>query len=67
MGNHSSPNNKDLKYNSLIGFYEGKLSMTMTGYWKLNLQLINQNGEVLKGEKVTEEHPESSLYFELEF
>ncbi|HLS10566.1 MAG TPA: hypothetical protein VK050_00235 [Flavobacteriaceae bacterium] len=67
MGNHSSPNNKDLEYNSDTGFYEGKLSMTMTGYWRLNLQLLNTDGQVLKGEEITEEHPNSSLYFELEF
>lgn len=67
MGNHSSPNNKDLEYNAETGLYEGKLSMTMTGYWRLNLQLINADGQVLKGEEITEDHPESSLYFELKF
>lgn len=67
MGNHGSPNNKDLEYNNKTGLYEGKLSMTMTGYWRLNLQLIDANGQILKGEKVTEDHPNSSLYFELEF
>lgn len=67
MGNHSSPNNKDLEYNSETGYYEGKLSMTMTGYWRLNLQLLNTEGHVLKGEEITEEHPKSSLYFEVEF
>lgn len=67
MGNHGSPNNKDLEYNVETGFYEGKLSMTMTGYWRLNLQLLNTEGQVLKGEEITEEHPNSSLYFELEF
>lgn len=67
MGNHSSPNNKDLEYNAETGLYEGKLSMTMTGYWRLNLQLINADGQVLKGEEITEDHPKSSLYFELEF
>lgn len=67
MGNHSSPNNEDLTYNTATKIYEGKLSLTMTGYWKVNLKLLNQNGEVLKGEDVTESNPESSLYFELEF
>jgi hypothetical protein len=47
--------------------YDGKLSLTMTGYWKINLKLINTNGEILKGEDVNEGNPESSLYFELEF
>lgn len=67
MGNHSSPNNQDLTYNDISKRYEGKLSLTMTGYWMVNLKLMNENGEVLKGEDVTETNPESSLYFELEF
>jgi len=67
MGNHSSPNNQDLMYNELSKMYEGKLSLTMTGYWKINMKLLNENGEVLKGEDVTESNPESSLLFELEF
>lgn len=67
MGNHSSPNNVDLTYNAATKMYNGKLSLTMTGYWKVNLKLLNQNGEVLKGEDVTESNPESSLFFELEF
>lgn len=67
MGNHSSPNNKTLTYNSATEMYEGKLSFTMTGYWKVNLKLVNSEGTVIKGEDVSEENPESSLYFELEF
>src|SRR5690606_8815566 len=67
MGNHSSPNNQDLVYNAATKMYDGKLSLTMTGYWKINLKRLNANGDVLKGEDVTEAHPESSLYFELEF
>lgn len=67
MGNHSSPNNTDLTYNGADKTYEGNLSLTMTGYWVLNLKLLNASGEVLKGENVTEAHPKSSLYLELEF
>jgi hypothetical protein len=67
MGNHSSPNNTDLTYNSVNGNYQGNLSLTMTGYWVLNLKLLNEIDEVLKGETVTEEDPQSSLYLELEF
>ncbi|HUH27096.1 hypothetical protein [Gelidibacter sp.] len=67
MGNHSSPNNTDLSYNVADKTYEGNLSLTMTGYWVLNLKLLNASGEVLKGESVTEAHPKSSLYLELEF
>jgi hypothetical protein len=67
MGNHSSPNNEDLTYDAATKSYKGKLSLTMTGYWKLNLKLLNSSGEVLKGEDITEEIEASSLYFELEF
>ncbi len=67
MGNHTSPNNEDMVYHSTTKMYEGKLSLTMTGYWKINMKLLNGDGETLKGEDVTEAHPESSLYFELEF
>jgi hypothetical protein len=67
MGNHTSPNNENLVYNALSNMYDGKLSLTMTGYWKLNLMLENQSNEVLKGEEVTEENESSSLYLEIEF
>lgn len=66
MGNHGSPNNVDLTQKT-DGFYHGKLSLTMTGYWKINLQLLNQENEVLKGEEVTSENESSSLYLEVEF
>ncbi|GGW58919.1 hypothetical protein DFQ11_101979 [Winogradskyella epiphytica] len=67
MGNHSSPNNTDLTFNNADNFYYGDLSLTMTGYWKLNLKLLDANNEVLKGEDVTDENESSSLYLELEF
>lgn len=67
MDNHSSPANEDLTYNALNNIYEGKLSLTMTGYWMLNLQLLNEQDEVLKGEAVTDDNESSSLYFEIEF
>ena len=67
MGNHSSPYNTDLTYNMADGMYEGNLSLTMTGYWVLNLKLLNAVDEVLKGENVTEQNLKSSLYLELEF
>lgn len=67
MDNHTSPNNQDLSYNEATKMYNGKLSLTMTGYWKINLKLLSEYGEVLKGEDVTETNPGSSLYFELEF
>ncbi len=67
MGNHSSPNNTDLTYNTDEMMYNGDLSLTMTGYWKLNLKLLNPNGEILKGEDITDNVPSSSLYLEIEF
>ncbi|WP_422106201.1 hypothetical protein [Winogradskyella sp.] len=67
MGNHSSPNNTDLTFNNVDKLYYGNLSLTMTGYWKLNLKLMDENDTVLKGEDVTEENEASSLYLELEF
>lgn len=67
MGNHSSPNNQDLMYDTTSKLYRGKLSLTMTGYWKLNLMLRNQNMEILKGEAVTDLVESSSLFLELEF
>jgi len=66
MGNHSSPNNVDLMQ-SADKLYRGKLSLTMTGYWKINLQLLNDLDEVLKGETITETTTSSSIYLELEF
>lgn len=67
MGNHSSPNNTDLTYNIADKMYHGNLSLTMTGYWVLNLKLLDAENNVLKGEDVTTENTQSSLYLELEF
>lgn len=66
MGNHGSPNNVDLTQMD-DNLYHGKLSLTMTGYWKINLQLLNNLDEVLKGETITETTESSSIYLELEF
>lgn len=66
MGNHGTPNNQDLIQGN-NGFYNGKVSFTMTGYWKINLMLENQNGEILKGEPVTDSNESSSIFFEVEF
>lgn len=67
MGNHGSPNNTDLLQSEINSFYKGKLSLTMTGYWKINLQVLNADNEILKGEAVTTDNTSSSLYFEIEF
>lgn len=66
MGNHGSPNNEDLTQGA-DGLYHGKLSLTMTGYWRINMIVENENGEIIKGEEVTESHEGSSVYFEIEF
>ncbi|WP_236002908.1 hypothetical protein [Luteirhabdus pelagi] len=67
MGNHSSPNNEHLTFDSASEMYAGKLSLTMSGYWKINMKLLDAENSVLKGEDVTDTNPESSLYLEIEF
>jgi hypothetical protein len=69
MGNHGSPNNIDLTQIKTGDLYNGKLSLTMTGLWRINLQLVNASGTVLKGESIVEGDPlsVSSIYFEIEF
>ena len=67
MGNHSSPNNIHATQMLAGGLYNGKLSLTMTGYWKINLQLANAEGTILKGEEITETVTASSIFFEIEF
>lgn len=67
MGNHGSPNNVDLEQSTIDKLYHGKLALTMTGYWRINLQLLDEEDEVLKGETITDVAPESSLYLEIEF
>ncbi|WP_347219605.1 hypothetical protein [Chryseobacterium sp.] len=52
MGNHSSPNNKDLIQGN-DGLYHGVVNYTMTGNWTLNFILLNQNGKIIKGTKVS--------------
>ncbi|MFD1167291.1 hypothetical protein ACFQ2C_16960 [Sphingobacterium daejeonense] len=48
MGNHSSPNNKDLIQGD-DGLYHGVVNYTMTGNWTLNFIMQNQVGKILKG------------------
>ena len=67
MGNHTSPNNKAPVFMATDNFYHGQLSLTMTGYWKLNLIVKNTLNDVLKGEEVTPTNESSSLYLDLEF
>ncbi|WP_424492379.1 FixH family protein [Salinimicrobium sp. GXAS 041] len=67
MGNHSSPNNVHLTQNMEDGFYYGDLNLTMSGYWKINLQLENAAGEIVKGEAIEGTTESSSIFLELEF
>ncbi|MDR0698650.1 MAG: FixH family protein [Tannerella sp.] len=67
MENHSSPNNADLIYDATSKIYRGKVNFSMTGYWKLNLILLDDRGEMLYGNEITDETPASALFFEIEF
>lgn len=51
MGNHSSPNNKNLTQKA-SGLYYGVVNYTMTGNWTLNFIMLNAIGEVVKGTEV---------------
>ena len=48
MGNHSSPNNKDLVQQG-NGLYHGVVNYTMTGNWTLNFIMLNDKGQIIKG------------------
>ena len=48
MGNHSSPNNKDLTQQA-DGNYQGVVNYTMTGNWTLNFIMLNKSGKIIKG------------------
>lgn len=48
MGNHSSPNNRDLTQGE-DGLYHGIVNYTMTGNWTLNFILLNADGKIIKG------------------
>jgi len=67
MGNHTSPYNVNLKYNSSADIYKGKLNLTMTGYWKINLIVKDSVNTVIKGDSIKGSTTASSIYFELEF
>lgn len=67
MGNHSSPNNVDATQSATGTLYNGKVNFTMTGMWKLNLQLTDTSGTVLGGTAVTETNTSSTAYFDIQF
>lgn len=66
MGNHGSSNNTPLVQQP-DGLYRGKVNFTMSGHWRINLQLKDENKNVVLGESVSESTPNSSIYFDLEF
>lgn len=72
MGNHSSPNNKDLTQRD-NGFYYGIVNYTMTGNWTLNFIMLNQKEETVKGTEVSTdftpgaEGAKSNLYIDILF
>ncbi|MCM4159696.1 hypothetical protein FHG64_15195 [Antarcticibacterium flavum] len=63
---HGSPNNVHLTQGNK-GVYHGKLNLTMSGYWKINLQLEDETGEIIIGEAITDTNQDSNIFFELEF
>jgi len=65
MGNHSSPNNVSPAYNATDKLYHGKLSLTMTGEWRLNFIIKNADNDIIKGEAITEENESSSLFLDI--
>ena len=67
MGNHSSPNNVHATQSAAGKLYNGKLSLTMTGYWKINLQVAKTDGTNVGGEAITDTNLASSLFFEIDF
>jgi len=67
MDNHTSPNNVNLIYDSTSGIYKGKLNLTMSGYWKVNLIVRDANNTILKGDSINSTIAASSIYFEIEF
>lgn len=54
MGNHSSPNNRDLKQGT-DKLYHGIVNYTMTGNWTLNFIMLNQHGRIVKGTTVPDD------------
>ena len=67
MGNHGSPNNVALTQSSLDNLYHGKLSLTMTGYWKVNMQLFDASNTLQGGQAIDGAVENSTLFFEVEF
>ncbi|MDR0542448.1 MAG: FixH family protein [Dysgonamonadaceae bacterium] len=65
MENHSSPNNKPLEWNAGKNIYEGVLNLTMTGWWRLNLKVYDENNSLIGGSKV-DGQSSSMLYWDVD-
>lgn len=66
-GNHTSPNNVNLTYDTASAIYKGKLNLTATGYWKVNLIVRDTSNAIVKGDSIASTTTASSIYFEIEF
>ncbi|MCL6523027.1 MAG: FixH family protein [Thermoflavifilum sp.] len=66
MGNHGSPNNTPF-VEGTDGLYRGQLNLTMSGFWRINLQVLDSAGNILAGQPINEQNTSSSLYFEIQF
>ncbi|MCZ2141116.1 MAG: hypothetical protein LC096_06950, partial [Bacteroidia bacterium] len=68
MGNHGSPKNVNLTQDATDKNYYGKVNFTMSGYWVINLQLLDSQSNVIKGDELPPNSPtNSSIYFEVEY
>lgn len=50
MGNHTSPGNEPLLFDSSAGFYKGRLNLTMTGRWDIHLVVRDAEGTAVAGD-----------------
>jgi hypothetical protein len=70
MENHSSPSNRPLEWNVEKNVYEGTLNITMTGWWRLNLKIYNEAGNLIGGSDVVgadfENGGSSTIYWDIE-
>ena len=48
MGNHTSPDNKELTPND-NGLYSGTINLTMTGLWRIHFTVKNAEGKIVAG------------------
>jgi hypothetical protein len=65
MENHSSSNNRPLEWNAEKNVYEGRVNLTMTGWWRLHLRVYDTEGNLLGGSDI-DEQVSSNLYWDVE-